>query len=133
LIDLIPRNADGTLIGPKSDQDCMKRLIKWVPLSPVINPHGPWPSYNDMLSFMKEQLGTTPHSIRRLAIQTLERRGFTSTQISSLTNHYDKVMGMNAYRQRLPVDPQARMSLLVSNSLLEALQSSLGATPMNPM
>jgi hypothetical protein len=55
--------------------------------------------------------GTTPHSIRRLAIQPLERRGLTSTQISSLTNHYVKVMGMNVYRQRLPV-PQARMSLL---------------------
>jgi hypothetical protein len=68
--------------------------------------------------------GTTPHSFRRLAIQPLERRGWTSTQISSLTNHYVKVMGMNAYRQRPPV-PQARMSLLVSNSLLAALQSSL--------
>jgi hypothetical protein len=131
-IELIPRDQLGKLIGPKSDQDGAKHLVKWVPVSPLFDPQGPWASYDELYQYMKAHLHTSPHSVRRLAVQMLERKGFTTSQIASLTNHYDSVAGMSAYRQRLPVDPPAQMSRHISSCLVEELQSSLAAIPMSP-
>lgn len=124
-IELGTRQADSRwdLRAPKSDPRSTRDLLKWAPVRPDFpTPIGPFPSWSEIDVAMK-QLSTTPHAIRRTAIQFLEKKGFTTAEIATLTNHSPSAAAPGAapYLAKVPTDPAAKTCARLVTTLLNAL------------
>lgn len=125
-VELVPRlEPDGTMIPPKNDQGANLKLIKWLHRSHVYDPRQQaWPTYDEIHKWTTTHLRTTPHAIRRSAVQTLEESGYTGQQIATLTGHSSStalVPGLAPYTARTTSDPGSRMSRQLSRHLLLSL------------
>lgn len=121
-IDLVCVEDDGNFRAPKSDLFATKKLRKWITPHFALNFAGPWASYAETQVYLRE-IASTPHGVRGSAVEALQQRGFSSAEISCLTQHAPGGTnpGIANYLARVAVDPAAAMALRLSKELQQMI------------